>query len=157
MSLPFKSKQKRTFKIQSKTQQKKQIRKVFFFLARDFFVNSWLRELLKIATFSSSGARASLFLPPMSFWVWDLISLSLSLCTMMTGHLYVDQLIRPNSQQHKNYSYASSGSFACEQFTSKAVNLIDFLVYSNFSNFYFVLVTILLTVLLQTCYKKCLV
>lgn len=30
MSLPFKTKQKRTFKIQSKTQQKKQIRKVFF-------------------------------------------------------------------------------------------------------------------------------
>lgn len=31
MSLPFKTKQERTSKIQSKTQQKKQIRKVFFF------------------------------------------------------------------------------------------------------------------------------
>lgn len=63
MSLPFKTKQKRTFKIQSKTQQKKQIRKVFFFLARDLFVNIWLRTQLKVATFYSSGARASLFPP----------------------------------------------------------------------------------------------
>lgn len=63
MSLPFKTKQKRTFKIQSKMQQKKQIRKVFFFLARDLFVNIWLRTQLKVATFYSSGARASLFLP----------------------------------------------------------------------------------------------
>ena len=64
MSLPFKTKQKRNFKIQSKTQQKKQIRKVFFFLARNLFVNIWLRILLKVATFYSSGARASPFLLP---------------------------------------------------------------------------------------------
>lgn len=59
MSLPFKTKQKRTFKIQSKTQKKKQIRKVFFYLASDLFVNIWLRTQLKVATFYSSGARAS--------------------------------------------------------------------------------------------------
>lgn len=94
MSLPFKTKQKRTFKIQSKTQQKKQIRKVFFSWQGIFFVTIWLRTPLKVATFYSSGARASLFLPPKSFWV--LVLLSVYFYAMMTAHPYVDQLLTEN-------------------------------------------------------------
>lgn len=72
---PLKPNKKELLKFKAKHNKRNKLGKYFFFLARDFFVNFWLRVLLKIATYYSVGARASLFLPPMYFWVLVLVSL----------------------------------------------------------------------------------
>lgn len=71
---PLKPNKEELLKFKAKHNKRNKLGKYFFFLAKGFFVNFWLRVLLKIATYYSVGAWL-----PSSFlqctpgcWFWSL-------------------------------------------------------------------------------------